>query len=262
LKPISAGSNLYDILGVRASATSEELKCAYRKLALIHHPDRNANSADSTVRFTVILNAYRVLSDTQTRQEYDAMARSPESRMPTFRSYSPVGQTATRTEALHHLNFILWDIEDFIRAKHNPDQSTTDKPIGDYLLMMLSFIDRWVLEKAGFPDYFHQARKITPAAGNVPTLHAGTIRPGSVHRPYANLEDYFYAIRMRSDKLISAAKLVDLLAQVPGKSVRLIDCILEAHNYCAHYLGGLRGIVSGRIDDITPFHHSNECYDE
>jgi molecular chaperone DnaJ len=59
--------NLYDILGVSKSASSEEIKKAYKKLALQHHPDKGG---DEEV-FKKISGAYSVLSDEQKRAEYD-----------------------------------------------------------------------------------------------------------------------------------------------------------------------------------------------
>ncbi len=60
----------YDVLGVAKNADPQELKRAYRKLAMEFHPDRNA-SPDAPEKFKEINRAYEVLSDTEMRQRYD-----------------------------------------------------------------------------------------------------------------------------------------------------------------------------------------------
>ena len=57
----------YEILGVSKSASADEIKRAYRKLALKHHPDRGGNHDE----FTKLNEAYQVLSDPQKRSQYD-----------------------------------------------------------------------------------------------------------------------------------------------------------------------------------------------
>lgn len=59
--------NFYDILGVKSSATPDEIKRAYRKLASQHHPDKGGD----VKKFQEIEEAYRTLSDPQKRQQYD-----------------------------------------------------------------------------------------------------------------------------------------------------------------------------------------------
>src|SRR5258707_12041431 len=63
--------DFYEILGVRRSASQEEIQQAYRKLARPYHPDVNSDPAAED-RFKDIAEAYAVLSDPQTRRRYDA----------------------------------------------------------------------------------------------------------------------------------------------------------------------------------------------
>jgi curved DNA-binding protein len=66
----------YKVLGVERSANEEQIKKAYRKLALQYHPDRNPGNKASEDKFKEINEAYQVLSDAEKRARYDALGES------------------------------------------------------------------------------------------------------------------------------------------------------------------------------------------
>ena len=61
----------YEVLGVNKTATADEIKKSYRKLAMQFHPDRNPDNKDAAEKFKEICEAYEILSDQEKRQRYD-----------------------------------------------------------------------------------------------------------------------------------------------------------------------------------------------
>ncbi|KAG2693363.1 hypothetical protein I3760_08G092600 [Carya illinoinensis] len=66
-----AGKSYYDLLQVTRGASDDQIKRAYRKLALKYHPDKNQGNEEANKRFAEISNAYEVLSDSEKRNIYD-----------------------------------------------------------------------------------------------------------------------------------------------------------------------------------------------
>ena len=61
----------YEVLGVSKTASEEEIKKAYRKIAIQYHPDRNPGDKQAEEKFKEAAEAYNVLHDPQKRQQYD-----------------------------------------------------------------------------------------------------------------------------------------------------------------------------------------------
>ena len=66
-----AKRDFYDVLGVGKNASPDELKSAYRKLAVKHHPDKNPGDKAAEDKFKEASEAYGILSDNEKKQNYD-----------------------------------------------------------------------------------------------------------------------------------------------------------------------------------------------
>jgi DnaJ-class molecular chaperone len=87
-----ASTALYATLGVKPSASDDEIKRAYRKLAKTHHPDLNPDDTAAEKQFKEISAAFAVLGDPEKRKRYDA-GQKPRSTVS-----KPVGPAAKNTK--------------------------------------------------------------------------------------------------------------------------------------------------------------------
>lgn len=73
---MAAKRDYYEVLGVPKTATSDEIKKAYRKMAIKYHPDKNPGDKEAEEKFKEAAEAYDVLSDSEKRQKYDQFGHS------------------------------------------------------------------------------------------------------------------------------------------------------------------------------------------
>jgi len=91
------GDNFYKMLEVPETASIDEIKKAYRRLSLAHHPDKNNNSPESATKFQKISEAYETIGDVDKKKEYDLTRNNPFIKMMGSNhgmSMDPMGQNA------------------------------------------------------------------------------------------------------------------------------------------------------------------------
>ncbi|MBI4060890.1 MAG: molecular chaperone DnaJ [Elusimicrobia bacterium] len=94
----------YGLLGVARNATDAEIKAAYRKLAMKHHPDRNPGNKEAEAKFRRINGAYEALSDAKKRKLYDQYGEAGvSSGGPGVRGFEGFGQGVDANEVFGDL---------------------------------------------------------------------------------------------------------------------------------------------------------------
>ena len=86
----------YQILGVSRSASKDEIKRAYRKLAKQFHPDRNPDDPGAEAKFKEVQQAYQVLSNPEKREQYDRFGEAGVGQFTT----GPRGERSCSTTGL------------------------------------------------------------------------------------------------------------------------------------------------------------------
>ncbi|ESP00168.1 hypothetical protein LOTGIDRAFT_55729, partial [Lottia gigantea] len=115
----------YEILGIEKAATAQDIKKAYRRLALQWHPDKNPDKKkEAEKKFKLIAEAYEVLSDTKKRGVYDRYGKSGVLNEPSFEDDFNQGYSRPG-----HFHFHFRSAEDIFK-----DFFGTDNPFEDFIM--------------------------------------------------------------------------------------------------------------------------------
>jgi len=123
-------SDYYQILGISKNASDDEIRKAYRKLAIKWHPDKNPNNqAEATEKFKSIAEAYEVLSDPTKRNEYDHKDDFPNGTFSRSSSSGSTGRSQNHSQfqrgafsdqrAFDIFNSFFADMQDMHERMHN-----------------------------------------------------------------------------------------------------------------------------------------------
>ncbi len=150
----------YHILQITPAASEEEIKKAFRKLALISHPDKHDNQEMASVRFAEIYEAYTVLSDTEERKKYNRQLKG--NNTPVFRHPSTAGDILELSISLQ-------------MKLSRMDPFRTDRDLVHFeILYLLSARNMEILEKENNASLNRQV--ITNIIRCAPYLPYGTVR--------------------------------------------------------------------------------------
>ncbi len=246
----------YQLLGINRLSTRSQIKNAFRRLSMVHHPDKNKNSEKSNRIYKLILNAYKILSDNETKKEYDDFLRKS-------RFIKNTGKTGNlklenrsffnNKDILQQINLTLWELDDFISKTHVNN-------FRRYILIILTFLDKWILEPGGFPDYFMEARKLERIDPREYIKILDADIPFKNYMPYLSVNDYYVDIRKRTDKFITKYENRTEWKEPGDSEVNLLDGIIEYNNMAIHYLSYMLNIKPGKEGRIPPFEFSGEVY--
>lgn len=214
----------YAILELPHTAPRNEVKRSFRSLAKEYHPDKCGNTAASQILFRSILEAYKVLSDTKSRQIYDSYINN-SSIIKTLISDPREKGSLTLVILKSQLNYILWELEDLLKEIRTSMYRNRDKSrmIETSLMDLLTDLDRNVLSPSGQGDHYFSARKLEISEPYTPISRNLTPE----HSPYTGIEDYFFQIRKRTNLFIEKVNESEITSFLDDQGTTLMDRLYE-----------------------------------
>lgn len=203
-----ASTALYTTLGVKPSASDDEIKRAYRKLAKTHHPDLNPDDAAAEKRFKEISAAFAVLGDADKRKRYDAGeidesgSERPEAAYYRQHAGGPGGQRYQNWHSFQNGDPDLSSVfDDLFGGRFNRRRAGPTKGADVNYNMEVDFLDaaRGVTTTVTMPDGKQLRVKIPPGTRDGQRLRLkGQGQPGPGDKPAG---DAYVEIRVKPDKL-------------------------------------------------------------
>lgn len=147
----------YAVLGLPRGASDEEIKLAYRELALIHHPDRNPGKAAAAKKFMLVKEAYDVLSDPHERLLYDQELkfRAGKAWAPPRQAAPPPAGEASRVSRPDKRRRGLSERQIFDRAIIAAGALLATRGfLGAYIAPQSALLDRWLSLRGGQNEAF------------------------------------------------------------------------------------------------------------
>jgi curved DNA-binding protein CbpA len=102
---MSGKRDYYEVLGVERSASEKDIKDAYRKLAIKHHPDKNPGDEEAVARFKEAAEAFEVLGDAEKRARYDRYGHAGVGGGAQFRDANDIFQLAVNKDGIIRGNY-------------------------------------------------------------------------------------------------------------------------------------------------------------